>query len=166
MKFVIWLIAGLISGIAPAIAAPSPVYAQSGHPNAMQHMVKAPEIDFASLRDPFASYLARVTQQSGATTFQTNRLLLNSRKREKLEEYDLDALKLVAIFSKGGERVAMIEDMASKGYIVRRGSRLGKNNGKIEKIDADTVFLVEQVLNPAGEIVDRQVTLTMKEVNE
>ncbi len=166
MKYVIWLIAGLLSGITPVIAAPAPADDHSGLPDAMQHMVKAPEIDFASLRDPFASYLARATPQGNNTTLQTNQLRLNNHKREKLEEYDLDALKLVAIFSMGGERVAMIEDMASKGYIVRRGSRMGKHNGKIEKIDPDTVFLVEQVLNPAGEIIDRQVTLTMKEVNE
>jgi len=66
----------------------------------------------------------------------------------------------------GGERVAMVEDAINKGYIVSRGNYLGKHNGKIEKIDANTIFLVEQVLNPAGDIIDRQVTLTMKEVNE
>jgi len=43
---------------------------------------------------------------------------------------------------------------------------MGTNNGRIEKIDNNTVYLVEQVLNPAGEIVDHQVTLTLKEVND
>ncbi len=166
MKHLIWLIAGLMAGAAPLMAAPAPVSGDSGIPDAMQHMVKAPEIDFAKLRDPFASYLARATPQGRSSTLQANKLRLNNRKREKLEEYDLDALKLVAIFSMGGERVAMVEDTRSKGYIVRRGSRMGKHNGKIEKIDDNTVFLVEQVLNPAGDIIDRQVTLTMNEVNE
>jgi type IV pilus assembly protein PilP len=43
---------------------------------------------------------------------------------------------------------------------------MGKNNGRVEKITDDSVYLVEQVVNPAGDIVDRQVTLTLKEVNE
>ena len=165
MKYLTGLIAGLCMTVTPLLAAPAPATVQADIPDAMQHMVKAPEIDFANLRDPFASYLARVAPQ-GRTTLRENRMRLNNHKREKLEDYDLDALKLVAIFSMGGERVAMIEDAQHKGYIVRRGSYLGKHNGKIEKIDADTLFLVEQVLNPAGDIIDRQVTLTMKEVNE
>jgi len=166
MKHLIWLVAGLLSGVAPLLAAPAPLADDSSIPDAMQHMVKAPDIDFANLRDPFASYLARATPQGRNTTLHTNKLRLDNRKRETLEAYDLDALKLVAIFSMGGERVAMIEDTLNKGYIVRRGNRLGKHNGKIEKIDDNTVFLVEQVLNPAGDIIDRQITLTMKEVNE
>jgi len=165
MKYPIGLITGLFLSATPLLAAPTPVADHADIPDAMQHMVKAPEIDFANLRDPFASYLARVTPK-GIATQRTNQLRLNNRKREKLEEYDLDALKLVAIFSMGGERVAMVEDTINKGYIVRRGNHLGKHSGKIEKIDADTVFLVEQVLNPAGDVIDRQVTLTMKEVNE
>ena len=43
---------------------------------------------------------------------------------------------------------------------------MGKNNGRIEKLTDDTIFLVEQDINPAGNIIDKQVTLTMKEVNE
>jgi len=166
MKHLIGLIAGLLAGAAPLMAAPAPLADDSGIPDAMQHMVKAPKIDFTNLRDPFASYLAKATPQGRSTTLQANKLRLNNRKREKLEAYDLDALKLVAIFSMGGERVAMVEDTLSKGYIVRRGNRMGKHNGKIEKIDDNTIFLVEQVLNPAGEIVDKQRKLTMKEVNE
>ena len=134
-------------------------------PDAMQHMVRAPDINFAELRDPFASYLARVAVQGRSTLLENQRRLTN-RNREKLESYDLEALKLVAIFSMGGERVAMVEDTANKGFIVRRGNYMGKHNGKIEKIDDNTVFLVEQILNPAGDIIDRQVTLTMKEVNQ
>jgi len=165
MKYPIGLVAGLCLSITPLQAAPTPISDPANIPDAMQHMVKAPEIDFANLRDPFASYLSRVTPQ-GPSTLHKNQAHLSNHKREKLEDYDLDALKLVAIFSMGGERVAMVEDALNKGYIVRRGNYLGKHNGKIEKIDDSTIFLVEQVLNPAGDIIDRQVTLTMKEVNE
>ncbi len=159
------MLGALMLGAGSLAAATAPVTASDNIPDAMQHMVKAPEIDFANLRDPFASYLARVAPQ-GRTTLHVNQQRLNSHKRTKLEEFDLDALKLVAIFSMGGERVAMVQDTTSKGYIVRRGDYMGKHNGKIEKIDDNTLFLVEQVLNPAGDVIDRQVTLTLKEVNE
>jgi len=128
-------------------------------------LVPAPEICFGILRDPFASYLVRVASR-GRSALMDNQTHLSNRTREKLEDFDLATLSLVAIFSMGGERVGMVQDTTAKGYIVRRGNYLGKNNGKIEKITGDTIFLVEQVLNPAGEIIDRQVSLTMKEVNE
>lgn len=134
-------------------------------PDAMQHAVKAPEIDIANLRDPFSSYLAVVAQRSRAI-LDDQRLRLENRKREVLENFDLGTLKLVAVYSMGEDRVAMIEDNTGQGYTVRRGNYMGKNNGRIEKIDADTLYLVEQVINPAGDVVDNQVTLTLKEVNE
>jgi type IV pilus assembly protein PilP len=141
-----------------------PVDNNESVPDAMQHMVKAPEIDFVNLRDPFASYLALVAQR-GRAILDDQRRRLESRDREVLENFDLSSLKLVAIYSMGEDRVAMIEDATGKGYTVRRGNYMGKNNGRIEKIDADTLYLVEQVINPAGDVVDHQVTLTLKEVN-
>jgi len=141
----------------PAIAAnEAPV------PDAMQHMIKAPEIDFGNLRDPFASYLARLIPTDKKSSLKR----ISNHDHEPLEDFDLASLKLVAIFSMGGERVAMIEDSTSKGYIIRRGNYLGKRSGKIEKITDDTLFLVEQAMNPSGDIIDRQVTLTLNEVNE
>lgn len=133
--------------------------------SAMEHTVKAPTIDFDNLRDPFSSYLTRVAAR-GAALIEAQRSRLINREPEILEGFDLSTLRLVAIYRKGEDRVAMIEDATGKGYIVRRGNYMGKNNGRIEKIDADTVHLVEQVINPAGELVDNQVTLTLKEVNE
>ncbi|GAV19719.1 pilus assembly protein, PilP [Mariprofundus micogutta] len=164
MRHLIWLISTMMIGVPLASAAPASDSSED-IPDAMQHMVTAPVIDFANLRDPFASYLESVARR-GRTALIENQLRLTNRSREKLEDYDLSTLSLVAIFSMGGERVAMVQDSTAKGFIVRRGNYLGKNNGKIEKITDDTVFLVEQVLNPAGEITDRQVSLTMKEVND
>ncbi len=134
-------------------------------PDAFRHMVKAPELDFENMRDPFQSYLALVRQRGRAALLERQSRMSN-RPREALENFDLATLKLVAIFKKGKDRVAMVQDATGKGYIVRPGNYMGKNSGRIEKITDDTIYLVEQVLNPAGEITERQVTLTLKEVNE
>ena len=133
-------------------------------PDAMEHAIKAPEIDIANLRDPFSSYLALVAQR-GRAILDDQRLRLENREREVLESFDLSTLKLVGVYSMGEDRVAMIEDNTGQGYTVRRGNYMGKNNGRIEKIDNDTLYLVEQAINPAGDVVDNQVTLTLKEVN-
>lgn len=133
-------------------------------PDAMQHAVKAPEIDIANLRDPFSSYLALVAQR-GRAILDDQRLRLENRERETLEHFDLSTLKLVGVYSMGENRVALIEDSTGRGHTVHRGNYMGKNSGRIEKIDEDTLYLVEQVINPAGDVVDNQVTMTLKEVN-
>lgn len=160
MKFAIQLSLAVLVGIPLAFAE-----AEANTPDAMRHMVVAPEIDFANLRDPFESYLEVVAARNKAA--QEKRTAQKSnRTPELLEGFDLDTLKLVAIFSMGDQRVAMVEDAQGKGHLVSTGSYMGKNNGRIEKLTTDTIFLVEQILDPAGDLIERQVTLTMKEVNE
>jgi len=147
--------------------APAKVVEKTGNeiPDAMKHLVKGPDVDIESLRDPFASYLALVASR-GRQTLTERQSRLASRDREILETFDLTTLKIVATMRMGEDRVAMIEDGTGKGYIVRRGNYMGKNNGRIEKITDNSLYLVEQIVNPAGDIVDRQVTLTLKEVNQ
>ena len=165
MKYSIWLIPLLIMGTSLASAAPQSGNAETVIPDATEHMVKAPEIDFANLRDPFESYLTILALRNKAALV-TQTIRKSNREPEFLESIDLSLLRLVAIFSMAGERVAMVEDSLGKGYIVRRGSYMGKNSGHIEKLTDDTIYLVEQAINPAGDIIDRQITFTMKEVNE
>ncbi|MDX8397850.1 MAG: pilus assembly protein PilP [Mariprofundaceae bacterium] len=137
---------------------------ESTLPDAIQHLVKAPKMDISTLRDPFSSFLTSMALR-GQTLLNERRSKLATRAREPLEVFDLSTLTLVGIFSMGEKRVAMIEDSQGKGYSVSQGSYLGKNNGRIEKIDTNTLYLVEQAVNPAGDIIDQQVTLTLKEVN-
>ncbi len=148
-----------------AYAADTPSNAKDAIPDAMQHLVKAPDINFETLRDPFASYLATLALRS-QRLLNAKQAKLANRKRGELEMFDLSSLSLVAIFKMGEKRVAMVQDSQGKGYTVSQGSYMGKHNGHIEKIDDDTVYLVEQVVNPAGDVVDQQVTLTLKEVNK
>jgi len=149
---------------APSAATPTDTEIEDAIPDAMQHAVKGPDIDFENLRDPFHSYLSVVAER-GQQLLNERLSSISNRKREPLESFDLATLKLVAIYKMGEHRVAMIQDSTGQGYMVRRGNYMGKHNGHIEKISDDTVFLVEQVLNPAGEVTDRQVTMTLKEVN-
>jgi len=142
-----------------------PAIPENGIPDAMRHLVKGPDVDIKSLRDPFASYLALVAARS-RESLARRQSRMASRKREVLEAFDLATLKLVATMRMGKDRVAMIEDGEGKGYVVRRGNYIGKNNGRIKKITDDSLYLVEQVVNPAGDIVERQVVLTLKEVNQ
>jgi type IV pilus assembly protein PilP len=140
----------------------APVSAKDATLDAMSHMVQGPELHLASLRDPFASYLQR-RAQLGRNMLRERQAQLAKRIREPLEEIELDSLTLVAIYRMGENQIAMVQDSTGKGYTVRQGNYMGKNNGRVEKITGDGLFLVEQMLDPAGDIVDRQVQMRLAE---
>ncbi len=160
--------ATLVSGGTHACAGAPEQSAAKKHdvvPDAMRHIVKGPDVDIEHLRDPFASYLGAAARR-GQRALAKQRAQLSRHRHEILEDFDLSTLKLVAIMRMGGKHVAMVEDAAGKGYIVRQGNYMGKNNGHIKKITDDSVLLVEQVFNPAGDLENRNVALTLKEVNQ
>ena len=136
-------------------------------PDAMSRLMKAPDIDIENIRDPFLSSFEKNRLDEAERFKNRKRLPSNRRKREVLEQFDLSTLTLVATFKKAGrDWVASVQDSTGKAYTVHRGNYIGKRGGRVEKIDGQTIYLVEQMINPAGEIVDRQVTLTLAEVND
>jgi len=136
-------------------------------PDAMSRLMKAPDIDIINIRDPFLSTFEKNRIDEATRLNNRKRLPTNKRRREILEQYDLSTLTLVATFKKSGQDwVASVQDSTGKSYTLRRGNYMGKRGGRIEKIDGQTVYLVEQMINPAGEVVDHQTTLTLSEVND
>ncbi len=136
-------------------------------PDAMSRIIKAPDIDLEKIRDPFLSSFEKKRLEEAGRLKKREQSLTSTRKQEPLEFFDLSTLTLVAIFKKQGkEWVASVQDNTGKAYTVRRGNYMGKNGGRIEKIDGQTVYLVEQMVDPSGEVIDHQVTLTLAEVND
>ncbi len=134
-------------------------------PDAMSRLIKAPDIDIENIRDPFLSSFEKARIEEEKRFKKYKQRPENKRKRDVLESFDLSALTLVGTYKKSGkEWIASVQDPSGKAYTVRRGSYIGKLGGRVEKIDGTTIYVVEQALNPAGDLIDRQVTLTLSEV--
>lgn len=58
-------------------------------------------------------------------------------------KWELDQLRLVAVVSGMSNPLGMVEDPGGKGYIVRRGTFMGKRNGKVTQIRAGEVVVTE-----------------------
>jgi type IV pilus assembly protein PilP len=68
-----------------------------------------------------------------------------------LQKYELSQLKMVAIiFNKEGS-TALVEDSAGKGYFVKTGTAIGKNNGRVIKILKDRLIVEEQYEDILGQ---------------
>ncbi len=80
---------------------------------------------------------------------------------EPLCAFDLDQLKLVAVVTGDASPMAMVEDPAGRGHIVRRNTRMGRQGGKVTQILRDSVTVTE-VFSGNGEIIKNPVMLQLK----
>lgn len=87
-------------------------------------------------RDPFRSVLDDAKQASADT---------DGTRPDcgPLCKWELEQLRLVAVVSGVSNPLAMVEDPNGRGYIVRRGTFVGKRNGKVTQIRSGEVVVTE-----------------------
>jgi type IV pilus assembly protein PilP len=81
-----------------------------------------------------------------------------------LEKLDYSQIRLVAIVEKGRERIAMVEETggSNKGYIIRLGTFVGQNGGKVVSIGSDRIVVEETVRNFKGELTTRSQEMKLR----
>jgi type IV pilus assembly protein PilP len=88
----------------------------------------------------------------------------NGRLRENLsplERYDLGQLRLVGIVWQVKEPSAMIEDSVGLGYIVKVGTPMGTNDGKVKAIKANEIIVEETYVDLFGVKKKREVNIKL-----
>lgn len=83
-----------------------------------------------------------------------------------LQKYDISQLKLVAIISTPEGNVALVEDSAGKGYFVKRGTEIGKNDGKVTRILKDRLIIEEIYQDIWGKTKTNEVSLFLHKIEE
>jgi len=86
-----------------------------------------------------------------------------NRRKESLEEYPLDALKMVGTLSRGKEIWAVIQAPDGSVHRALRGSYMGQNFGKVVKITEEKVELVELIPGSLGNWIEREAGLAIPE---
>jgi type IV pilus assembly protein PilP len=69
-----------------------------------------------------------------------------------LEKIDLSQLQLVAILRLESGNRAMVEDATGKGYVLKPGTYIGTNSGKVTKILEDSVIVEEKTKDFLGKV--------------
>lgn len=85
-----------------------------------------------------------------------------NRRKEPLEAYPLDSMKMVGSVAKSGRPTALLK-VDSLLYQVKVGDYLGQNYGKVTKISETEVTLREVVQDAAGEWIERPAALQLQE---
>jgi type IV pilus assembly protein PilP len=106
--------------------------------------------DPTGLRDPFRS-------------FEWERdLLAETEVRGPLEEFDVSQLSVVGVVWNVGNARALIQDPSGQGFIVSEGARVGKNEGRIIKIDDSVVVVKETYVDMMGQESTKDIELRIR----
>ena len=88
-----------------------------------------------------------------------------ARRKEALESFPLDTMRLVGSLIQTGQPVALVK-VDNLLYQVRPGNYLGQNYGRVTKITETDVTLREIVQDAVGDWIERVTTLQLQEVSK
>ena len=83
------------------------------------------------------------------------------RRKEELEGYSLDALRMVGTLEQNETRWGLIRTQDGTLHRVRVGNYMGQNNGQITSIRDDAIQITEVVSEAPGEWRERQATVSL-----
>lgn len=120
--------------------------------------------DAKGMLDPFDAQkivMAVARQQQARASASSVRPDLD-RRRETLEGFPLDQVRMVGMMWQAGTNVALLESNGAT-HMVRVGNYVGQNFGLITRISETEVQLKEIVQDAAGEWVERPARLELQE---
>ena len=106
--------------------------------------------DPTGLRDPFRSF-----------EWERDKLA-ETEVRGPLEEFDVSQLSVVGVVWNVGNARALIQDPSGQGFIVSEGARVGKNDGRIIKIDDSVVIVKETYVDLMGQESTKDIELRIR----
>ena len=83
-----------------------------------------------------------------------------------LQKYDVSQLKLVAIITIPEGNVALVEDQQGKGYFLKRGTAIGRHDGKVKAILKDRVIIEEAYSDVLGQDKVNEISLFLHRPEE
>ena len=162
------LIAALSTGCKkkePQPAAPTPSTATSNTPTAQPKPVQKPvstalklsppsvnQFDFSNKKDPFKPFVIVNAPPSGRKV---------QRDALPIHNFDVGQFKLIGIVTGGKENKAMVTDPNGKGYVLKIGMTIGKNEGRITAITNSGVNVMEQFKDDNGRVRKENIRLTL-----
>lgn len=112
--------------------------------------------------DPFSQTRLRIMVASASSSSGASLQPDLARRREALEAFPLDTLRMVGNLRQGSTHVALLKADTAL-YQVRVGHHIGQNFGRVTRISESGVFVRELVQDAAGDWVERVTELQLQE---
>jgi Tfp pilus assembly protein PilP len=72
----------------------------------------------------------------------------------------------VAIIIAPEGNIAMVEDSLGKGFFLKKGTEIGKNDGRVKKILKDKVIIEEVYEDGSGQKKNNEISLSLHGIEE
>jgi type IV pilus assembly protein PilP len=112
-----------------------------------------------SLPDPFAAFNLKTRDAKAGSGPRPD----PNRRKEPLEEFPLDALKMVGTLSRGKQTWAVIQAPDGTVHRTKVGDHMGHNFGMITKISEEKIVMIELVQGALGDWVEREAGLSLSD---
>ncbi|HEY3308495.1 MAG TPA: pilus assembly protein PilP [Desulfuromonadaceae bacterium] len=113
------------------------------------------QFDFSNKKDPFKPFAIIKPQMSKDI----------ERKAAKeglpILSFDVNQFKLIGIVTGDKENKAMVTDPSGKGYVLKVGMTIGKNEGRITAITTNGVDVLEQFRDDNGRVRKEYIRITL-----
>jgi type IV pilus assembly protein PilP len=111
-----------------------------------------------NLADPFSAGNLK-PQARGGRELRPDR----GRRKEPLEDYPLDSLKMVGTLMRGKQAWAVVQAPDGTVHRAKIGDHLGQNFGMVTKITEEKIDLIELVQSSLGDWTERAANLALAE---
>jgi len=85
------------------------------------------------------------------------------RRKEELEQYALDSLRMVGTLTQSGANWALVRSPEGVVHKVRVGNYMGQNHGQVVRIDGGQIQITEIVNDGGNEWRERQASVALKQ---
>jgi len=114
-------------------------------------------LEFRKRTDPFKPFAAAVAPAPDAGQQRARR----AEDLLPIQSFDVGKFKVAGIIAGLKENRALLIDPNGKGYVVQQGMLIGGNDGRITRITASTVEVVESFKEDNGRVRKRKIVLML-----
>jgi type IV pilus assembly protein PilP len=115
------------------------------------------QFDFSNKKDPFKPFVIVKASQAPSA----NNLQKGARNALPIHSFDVGQFKLIGIVTGDRQNEAMVVDPNGKGYVIKVGMTIGKNEGLITSITNRGVDVVEQFRDDNGRVRKETIKITL-----
>lgn len=123
-------------------------------------LAQAPSVnqfDFSNKKDPFKPFVVA----KAVTAPSADDLKKALHEGLPIHSFDVNQFKLIGIITGGKENQAMVVDPNGKGYVLKVGMTIGKNDGHITSISNNGVDVLEQFKDDNGRVRKENIRITL-----
>jgi len=167
-------VAALVSGCskkeqpAPLAAPPALVQVKQQQAAAVQKPVSSASVklapspltnqfDFSGKKDPFKPDIALKTAKDPLPEDMKKALQVGL----PIHSFDVSQFKLIGVVTGAKENKAMVVDPNGKGYVLKTGMTIGKNDGRVTAVNINGVDVVEQFKDESGRVRKENIRITL-----